>query len=224
MIATGLPSCRTAPAELLKSCMMAVLCAAVSVASSPAQADTAPGHDPAPQTQSYEPDNVRRALADRGPETGYEMPRHVSLGADAVNLRRGPGLDYPIEWRYVRNGYPVQILDEYEAWRRIIDPEGDYGWVHKSLLSGRRTGIVTRPYVFVHEDRSSVSMQGGPDRTSCADLNKTADLPETLVACMEEDVIFRVLSCTDTACHIRSGDIEGHIPVKSFWGFQKPSP
>ena len=68
-------------------------------------------------------------------ETGLPVPRFVTLRADEVNLRTGPGEQYPIEWIYVRAGLPVEIIAEFGNWRRIRDFEGIEGWVFHSLLS-----------------------------------------------------------------------------------------
>ena len=43
---------------------------------------------------------------------------------------------------FQRAGLPVEIIAEYETWRRIRDSEGTEGWVLHSLLSGRRTALV----------------------------------------------------------------------------------
>ena len=46
-------------------------------------------------------------------------------------------------WVYTRSGLPVEITAEFENWRRVRDSEGAEGWVYHSLLSGRRTAVVT---------------------------------------------------------------------------------
>ncbi|WP_416899532.1 MAG: SH3 domain-containing protein [Minwuia sp.] len=79
-----------------------------------------------------------------GPETGLPMPRFVSLKSSTANLRSGPGRDYPIRWVYQRRLLPVEIHDEHGHWRAVRDPWGETGWLHKSLLSGRRTAMVQR--------------------------------------------------------------------------------
>lgn len=71
--------------------------------------------------------------------TGRPLPRFASLRADEVNMRTGPGLRYPIEWVYRRRNLPVEIVDEFETWRRVRDWEGTVGWVHQSMLHGLRT-------------------------------------------------------------------------------------
>lgn len=71
--------------------------------------------------------------------TGLPLPRFVSLRAEQVNMRTGPGIRYPIQWVYLRRALPVEIVQEFQTWRKIRDPEGAEGWVHQSMLSGRRT-------------------------------------------------------------------------------------
>ena len=74
--------------------------------------------------------------------SGLALPRFVSLRAAEVNLRTGPGIRYPIDWVYRRRGLPVEVIDEFEGWRRIRDHEGTIGWVHQSMLGSRRFGLV----------------------------------------------------------------------------------
>jgi len=66
--------------------------------------------------------------------TGLPVPRYVSLKTDRVNLREGPSKDHRTAWVFQRAGLPVEIIAEYETWRRIRDSEGTEGWVLHSLL------------------------------------------------------------------------------------------
>src|ERR1700761_5363073 len=75
--------------------------------------------------------------------SGLPVPRYVSLKSDRVNVRIGPTKDNDVAWIYTRSGLPVEITAEYENWRRVRDSEGAEGWVYHSLLSGRRTAVVT---------------------------------------------------------------------------------
>src|SRR5262245_51380679 len=78
-----------------------------------------------------------------GQASGLPVPRFVSLKADKVNMHVGPAKNFEVKWRYQRAGLPVEITGEYENWRRIRDSDGTEGWVYHSLLSGRRTAIVS---------------------------------------------------------------------------------
>src|SRR5262245_45303675 len=86
-----------------------------------------------------------RAAADIAPgaASGLPIPRFVSLKSDRVNVRAGPTKDHEVTWVYTRSGLPVEVTAEFENWRRIRDWEGAEGWVYHSLLSGKRTAIVS---------------------------------------------------------------------------------
>mgnify|MGYP000508752696 CR=1 FL=1 len=88
--------------------------------------------------------NLGHAAKDSQAATsGLPIPRYVSLKSDHVNVRAGPTKDNDVAWVYTRTGLPVEITAEFENWRRVRDSEGAEGWVYHSLLSGRRTAVVT---------------------------------------------------------------------------------
>ena len=74
--------------------------------------------------------------------SGLPLPRFVSLKSDEVNVRRGAGKEHDVLWTYHRAGLPVEIIAEWDNWRRIRDADGADGWVFHSLLSGRRSALV----------------------------------------------------------------------------------
>src|SRR5262245_18188433 len=61
--------------------------------------------------------------------SGLPLPRFVSLKADKVNVRRGPASEHQVAWVFQRRGLPVEIVAEFENWRRIRDNDGEEGWV-----------------------------------------------------------------------------------------------
>ena len=73
-----------------------------------------------------------------GSVTGLEIPRFVSLKSNDVNIRVGPSINYPIKLKYVFQNLPLEIIDEFDVWRKSRDHEGNIGWVHKSLIKGDR--------------------------------------------------------------------------------------
>ncbi|WP_421418412.1 SH3 domain-containing protein, partial [Agrobacterium tumefaciens] len=73
--------------------------------------------------------------------SGLPLPRFVSLKSKRVNMRIGPSTDYAVSWMYMKSGMPVEIIQEYENWRRIRDADGTEGWVNQALLSGERTAV-----------------------------------------------------------------------------------
>ena len=83
-----------------------------------------------------------KIYADLGSETGYNLPRYVSIKSNDVNLRVGPSINYPIIIKYIKQNYPIKIIEEYKDWRQIIDINNNNGWIHKSLIKGERNGII----------------------------------------------------------------------------------
>lgn len=69
------------------------------------------------------------------------LPRFATTRSTPINVRVGPGTRYDIAWVYVKAGTPVEIVQEFDTWRKIRDVDGSEGWVHQNLLSGKRAGI-----------------------------------------------------------------------------------
>lgn len=67
--------------------------------------------------------------------SGLPIPRFVMTKASKVNLRAGPGNNYPTRLVYNRTGIPLKVTAEFDFWRKIKDIDGEEGWVHKTLLS-----------------------------------------------------------------------------------------
>ena len=65
----------------------------------------------------------------KGRETGFPVPRFVSLKAASAHMRVGPSLDYATSWVYSARGLPLEITEEYDNWRRVRDPDGATGWM-----------------------------------------------------------------------------------------------
>ena len=57
-------------------------------------------------------------------------------------MRTGPGEQYPIKWTYRRPGLPVEVTRRVHHWRRVRDWQGAEGWMHSSMLSGKRSIMV----------------------------------------------------------------------------------
>ena len=145
-----------------------------------------------------------------GPVTKLPMPRYASLKTDRVNLREGPSKDHRTLWVFRRAGLPIEIVAEFETWRRIRDFEGTEGWVLHSLLSGRRTAVVIAP--------------PGTEKTAKVPLLARAEATAGEEAKLEPGVIASVKSCTSGWCRVvvslpqTRGDIDGYIRQERLWG------
>ena len=130
-------------------------------------------------------------------ETGLPLPRYASLRADKVHLRTGPGIRYPVDWIFVSRGMPLEITAEFENWRKVRDWQGTEGWVHRSMLSGKRTAVVTGGVQPLRSDPS-------PD--------------SVLTARVMEKVVGRILECDGDWCRIEIGKHRGWMRRAHFWG------
>jgi SH3-like domain-containing protein len=81
------------------------------------------------------------APAAEGP-SGLPLPRFATTRSTPINVRIGPGTKYGVAWVYVKAGTPVEIVQEFDTWRKVRDVDGSEGWIHQNLLSGKRAGVV----------------------------------------------------------------------------------
>src|SRR5262249_53561314 len=107
--------------------------------------------------------------------TGLPLPRFASLRAHEANVRSGPRTRHPSEWVFRRKGMPVEIVAEFENYGKIRDWQGAGGWVHQSLLTGKRSFI----------------MPAKP-----ASLHKTPAKAADVIAKLEPEVTGEIRSCS----------------------------
>lgn len=129
--------------------------------------------------------------------SGLPVPRFVTLGADEVNLRTGPGFRYPIRVVFRKTGLPVEITREFDVWRQIRDKSGDEGWVHKSMLSGKRAVIVA-----------------GGTQTLLAEPKASA----RPVVRLETGVIAALSTCKGEWCRLKIASYDGWLKRADVWG------
>ncbi len=119
------------------------------------------------------------------------------MRAAEVNVRTGPGVRYPVEWVLKRRSFPIEIVAEFDSWRKVRDWQGTIGWVHRSMLSGRRTVLVTG--LVRH-------LQSGPDGGAGT------------VARLEPGVVAELLRCEKRWCEISIAGRSGWLRKGEFWG------
>ncbi len=138
----------------------------------------------------------------QGAVSGLPLPRFASLRAGEVNMRSGPGGQYPIDWIYKRRHLPIEVIAEFQTWRKVRDHQGTQGWVHQSMLGGERTAIVL-----------------GRMRT----LRAEADSASRPLAKLQPDVIVSVLACPRDSswCRARASGFEGWLRRVEIWGIRK---
>jgi len=138
------------------------------------------------------------SLAESGSNaSGQPIPRFVSLNSDEVNVRSGPGVRYPIQWIYQRRNMPMQVIAEYDTWRKVRDWEGTEGWVHRAMLSGRRGVIVIA---------DEATLREGPNLASPA------------VARLINGIVGLIAECNGAWCRLETHGVEGWVPRDAVWG------
>jgi SH3-like domain-containing protein len=85
---------------------------------------------------------LAQPVPEAGAKAGEVFPRAASLKRGEVNVRSGPGTQYPILWVYWRAGYPVALVARFDNYLKIRDFEGEEGWVHQAMVSKRITALV----------------------------------------------------------------------------------
>ena len=134
-------------------------------------------------------------------ESRLPVPRYVSLKSDHVNVRAGPTKDQDVTWIYTRSGLPVEITAEFENWRRVRDSEGAEGWVYHSLLSGKRTAVVTMK-----------------KKDDLAPIYDSADANSAVAARLQAGVVVTVKRCNNGWCRVTGSGYDGWIEQQRLWG------
>lgn len=135
--------------------------------------------------------------------SGLPLPRFVSLKSAKVNSRIGPGSNYPVDWLYLKSGLPMEIIQEFDNWRRVRDADGAEGWMNQSLLSGKRTAIVA-PW------------QRGKDATF--DLLAEPSREARKVAMVEPGALGVIRLCNGEWCQMTFSGHTGWISQSLVWG------
>jgi SH3-like domain-containing protein len=141
--------------------------------------------------EKQEKDNALKALEDKLAE----------VKANEVNARVGPSIKTPIEWVFVKKGEPVEIIAEYEQWRQIRDIKGEGGWVHSSVLSGKRSVIVVSPKLVA--------------------LTRIANDQHKIVARVSNYVRCLLNKCKQDYCQVCCKNYTGWLPKTVLWGVYK---
>ena len=136
-------------------------------------------------------------LADAA-DKALPVPRFVTLRSDKVNVRTGPGEQYPIDWVFTRKDMPVEIVAEFNHWHRIRDVDGTEGWVQERMVAGKRTVVVNK---------------GG-----VRPLYQRPDPEAAVMARVEPGVVARLAECRGAWCRVETDDIAGWMRRTDIWG------
>ena len=120
----------------------------------------------------------------------------LSLKKDKVNVRYGPGFEYPIKYIYKKINLPIKQIDKKENFRRIIDLKNNSGWIHVSQLK-KINSIIPK------EDKIL--------------FNKPSNFSKPL-AKIEKGRVLLIQNCNENWCKVKTGSFKGWIKVENTWG------
>ena len=128
------------------------------------------------------------------------LPRFVSLRSNPVNARSGPGVKYPIEWVYMQKSAPVEVIAEFEDWRRIRDWQGSESWIKSTMLNKNRYAKI---------------ITAGENN-----LYLKSNYKSQVVARVEDGAIAKIVKCpqNNEFCLLKFEQIEGWMPRKDLYG------
>ena len=128
-------------------------------------------------------------------------PYWASISAGRAMMRTGPGKNFPATWLYVRADLPIQVVEIYQNWRKIRDPDGTTGWMMVQLLSDQRTALVRgNEPVPLHEEEDAAS----PVRFRAA-----------------PGVVGRISNCSEGWCFFDVRGRNGYIRSDQLWGLTR---
>ena len=142
--------------------------------------------------------NLELKAENIGIDSGYKIPRFISLKSDDVNLRIGSSKKYPILIKYIKKNMPVEVIDEYGFWRKIKDIDENEGWIHKSLLKGDRYGII------INDKKSLSNVYSSPNGKIIGEIGNSN--------------IVKINICREKWCKFNFNEIDGWISKKNLWG------
>jgi SH3-like domain-containing protein len=137
-------------------------------------------------------------FAKTGEVTGLDIPRFVSLKSNDINLRVGPSTNYPINIKYLTKNLPVEVIDEFDVWRKIKDYKNNYGWLHKSLIKGNR-------FVLTNEKKNlGLNIYNRPN--------------SKIIGIIKKNNILELNKCLKDWCNISYNNFSGWIKKENIWG------
>ncbi len=125
--------------------------------------------------------------------------RFVTLKSNVVNLRVGPGMQYPIKATYECRNMPLLVIDERDSWIMVKDIDNEEGWVHASGTRGARFAIAK------HKTQ----------------LHRLPKQNSRVVSIVERGLIMQVKKCTQDWCLLYNADIKGWVLKTNIWGISK---
>ena len=122
--------------------------------------------------------------------------KFLSLKKDKVNVRYGPGFDFPVKYIYKKINFPNKQIDKKENFRRIIDYKKNSGWIHISQLK-KVNSVITEENKILFNRPTIFSKP-------IANINKGR--------------LLVINKCEKKWCKVETGIFKGWVDKKNLWG------
>ena len=127
----------------------------------------------------------------------YSEVKFLSLKKNKVNVRYGPGFDFPVKYVYKKMNFPIKQIDKKENFRRVIDIKNNRGWVHISQLKKINSVITLKDKVLFRK----YSFFSKP------------------IAKIKKGRLLIIHHCKEDWCNVKTDDFKGWVYSDNLWGF-----
>tara|TARA_B100001093_G_scaffold491810_1_gene532278 strand:+ start:271 stop:711 length:441 start_codon:yes stop_codon:yes gene_type:complete len=120
----------------------------------------------------------------------------LSLKKNKVNVRYGPGFEYPIKYIYKKINLPIKQIDKKENFRKIIDFKNNGGWIHVSQLK-KVNSIIPKTDKILFSKPTSFSKP---------------------LAKIERGRVLLIKNCNNSWCKVKTTNFTGWVKIENSWG------
>ena len=125
-----------------------------------------------------------------------ENSYYLILKYNEVNVRYGPGRDYPIKYIYKKKNLPVKVIDKKENFKKIIDFKKNSGWIHASQLKKGKAFILLKNQIL---------------------FTKPTKYSKPILKIFKGRLLL-VKKCKVKWCKIKTGKYIGWLKANNVWG------
>lgn len=150
-----------------------------------------------------------------GKETGLPIPRFVVLKFNESNLRSGPSSKHKISWVYKKKNYPLEVIAEFEHWRKVRDIDGVEGWLNENQITGKHSGIIIKTNMYQEKNRYKLKNNEGIIFRNPSEISYP-------IAKIEIGSVVKILHCRESWCQIITDTkLKGWYQKENLWGVYK---
>ena len=126
----------------------------------------------------------------------FAEEKFLSLKKNKVNVRYGPGLDFPVKYIYKKKNLPIKQIDRKENFRRIIDYKKNSGWIHISQLKKNNSVIAIENKI----------------------LFKKSTIFSQPIANIKKGRLLVIMKCEKDWCKVETEGYKGWVNKGNLWG------